>query len=188
MVRKTRELEKYDDLALIDLVVAGNEMASSCLFRRYQTEIKNFLVTRGCNSDDADDVTIMSLQKIWKSLNSYDQEREASFRTWAFTIAKNTYLDWDKKYNQSLQNSESAPITDNSTPETSLIEKERQAYMESLLNQLSELDQNILFMKGVGMKYEEIASELGITLSTVRNRIHQAKLKLVRLSEDVRKD
>ena len=63
-----------------------------------------------------------------------------------------------------------------------------QAYVESLLGQLSELDQNILFMKGVGMKYEEIASELGISLSVVKNRIHQAKLKLVELSKDVRKD
>ena len=79
-------------------------------------------------------------------------------------------------------------ITDDSTPETSLIETERQAYVESLLGQLSELDQNILFMKGVGMKYEEIAHELGISLSIVKNRIHQAKLKLVELSKDVRKD
>ncbi len=189
MVKRTHELDEYDDLQLRALVVAGDEMASSCLFRRYQMEIKNFLVSRGCQSDDADDVTIMSLQKIWKSMDSYDEEREASFRTWVFTIAKNTYLDWCKRYNLSQpQNSEDIAITDNSTPETSLIEKERQAYVESLLGQLSELDQNILFMKGVGMKYEEIASELGISLSVVKNRIHQAKLKLVELSKDVRKD
>ena len=176
-------------MKLRDLVVAGDEMASSCLFRRYQMDIKDFLVSRGCQSDDADDVTIMSLQKIWKSMDSYDAEREASFRTWVFTIAKNTYLDWCKKYNlPQPQNSDMIAITDDSTPETSLIEKERQAYVESLLGQLSELDQNILFMKGVGMKYEEIAHELGISLSIVKNRIHQAKLKLVELSKDVRKD
>ena len=152
MVKRTRELEEYDDLRLKDLVVSGDEMASSCLFRRYQMEIKNFLVSRGCQSDDADDVTIMSLQKIWKSMDSYDEEREASFRTWVFTIAKNTYLDWCKKYNlPQPQNSEMVAITDDSTPETSLIEKERQAYVESLLSHLSELDQNILFMKGVCM-------------------------------------
>ena len=122
-------------------------------------------------------------------MDSYDAEREASFRTWVFTIAKNTYLDWCKKYNlPQPQNSDMIAITDDSTPETSLIEKERQAYVESLLGQLSELDQNILFMKGVGMKYEEIAHELGISLSIVKNRIHQAKLKLVELSKDVRKD
>ncbi|MBO4874273.1 MAG: RNA polymerase sigma factor [Bacteroidales bacterium] len=189
MVKRTRELEEYDDLKLRDLVVSGDEMASSCLFRRYQMDIKDFLVSRGCQSDDADDVTIMSLQKIWKSMDSYDAEREASFRTWVFTIAKNTYLDWCKKYNlPQPQNSDMISITDDSTPETSLIEKERQAYVESLLGQLSELDQNILFMKGVGMKYEEIAHELGISLSIVKNRIHQAKLKLVELSKDVRKD
>lgn len=189
MVKRTRELSEMDDLSLRQLVLEGDEVASSCLFIRYQNEIKTFLVSRGCQIDDADDVTIMSLQKIWKSMDSYDEEREASFRTWVFTIAKNTYLDWCKKYNlPQPPNSEVVAITDNSTPETSLIEKERQAYVESLLGQLSELDQNILFMKGVGMKYEEIASELGISLSIVKNRIHQAKLKLVELSKDVRKD
>ncbi|MBR3947746.1 MAG: RNA polymerase sigma factor [Bacteroidales bacterium] len=189
MVKRTHELEEYDDLRLRALVVAGDEMASSCLFRRYQMEIKNFLVSRGCQSDDADDVTIMSLQKIWKSMDTYDEEREASFRTWVFTIAKNTYLDWCKRYNlPQPQNSESIAITDNSTPETSLIEKERQAYFDSLLGRLSEYEQKILLMKGAGMKYEEIASELGVTLQVVKNRIHQAKIKLVNLSKDARKD
>ena len=189
MVKRTHELEEYDDLQLRALVVAGDEMASSCLFRRYQMEIKNFLVSRGCQSDDADDVTIMSLQKIWKSMDAYDEDREASFRTWVFTIAKNTYLDWCKKYNlPQPQNTGMVTITDDSTPETSLIEKERQAYFDSLLGRLSEYEQKILLMKGAGMKYEEIASELGISRSIVKNRIHQAKLKLVELSKDVRKD
>lgn len=189
MVKRTHELEEFDDLKLKDLVISGDEMASSCLFRRYQMEIKNFLVSRGCQSDDADDVTIMSLQKIWRSMDAYDEEREASFRTWVFTIAKNTYLDWCKRYNlPQPQNAGMVTITDDSTPETSLIEKERQAYFDSLLGRLSEYEQKILLMKGAGMKYEEIAHELGISLSIVKNRIHQAKLKLVELSKDVRKD
>ena len=69
-----------------------------------------------------------------------------------------------------------------------LIEKERQAYFDSLLGRLSEYEQKILLMKGAGMKYEEIASELGVTLQVVKNRIHQAKIKLVNLSKDARKD
>jgi len=190
MVKKSHILSEMDDLSLIQLVLDGDEMAMSCLFIRYQAEIKTFLVSRGCANDDADDVTIISLQKILKSLDKYNPDSDASFCTWAFTIAKNTYLDWCKTYNKDAQvpDSYSNSLSDDATPETSLIEKERQAYYDSLLGKLTEFDQKILLMKGAGMKYEEIASELGITLSVVKNRIHQAKLKLVELSKDVRKD
>ena len=191
MVRRSRELSELDDLSLRQLVLSGDEVASSCLFIRYQNEIKTFLVSRGCQIDDADDVTIISLQKILKSLDTYDSGSGATFRTWALTIAKNTYLDWCKMYNlqeSQMPTSDSLLVPDDATPETSLIEKERQAYFDSLLGQLSEYDQKILLMKGAGMKYEEIACELGISLSIVKNRIHQAKLKLVELSKNVRKD
>ncbi len=191
MVRRSRELSELDDLSLRQLVLNGDEVASSCLFIRYQNEIKSFLVSRGCQIDDADDVTIISLQKILKSLETYDSSSAATFRTWALTIAKNTYLDWCKMYNlqeAQMPTSDSLLVPDDATPETSLIEKERQAYFDSLLGQLSEYDQKILLMKGAGMKYEEIARELGISLSIVKNRIHQAKLKLVELSKNVRKD
>ena len=191
MVKRSRELSEMDDLSLRQLVLNGDEVASSCLFMRYQIEIKTFLVSRGCQIDDADDVTIISLQKILKSLDTYDSGSGATFRTWALTIAKNTYLDWCKMYNlqeAQMPTSDSLLVPDDATPETSLIEKERQAYFDSLLGQLSEYDQKILLMKGAGMKYEEIARELGISLSVVKNRIHQAKLKLVELSKNVRKD
>ena len=191
MVKRSRELSEIDDLSLRQLVLDGDDGAMSCLFIRYQTEIKSFLVSRGCQSDDADDITIISLQKILKSLDTYDSGSSATFRTWALTIAKNTYLDWCKMYNlqeAQMPTSDSLLVPDDATPETSLIEKERQAYFDSLLGQLSEYDQKILLMKGAGMKYEEIARELGISLSIVKNRIHQAKLKLVELSKDVRKD
>ncbi|MBO7481965.1 MAG: RNA polymerase sigma factor [Bacteroidales bacterium] len=191
MVKRTRELSELDDLSLRQLVLDGDEVASSCLFIRYQNEIKTFLVSRGCQIDDADDVTIISLQKILKSLETYDPSSAATFRTWALTIAKNTYLDWCKMYNlqeAQMPTSDSLSVPDDVTPETSLIEKERQAYFDSLLGRLSEYEQKILLMKGAGMKYEEIANELGISLSVVKNRIHQAKLKLVELSKDVRKD
>ncbi len=191
MVKRTTELSRMNDLELRKLVLDGDEMASLCLFKRYHAEIRKFIVSRGCEADDADDVTIISLQKIWKSMVNYDESNDASFNTWALTIAKNTYLDWSKTYNsQMIQSADewSPNAADNTTPETLIEEKERQAYVESLLGQLSEFEQKLLLMRGAGMKYEEIASELGVTLQVVKNRIHQAKLKLVELSKDVRKD
>ncbi len=189
MVKRTQELEQLDDLKLRDLVLSGDEMASSCLFRRYQQEIRSFLLSRGCHNEDVDDVTIISLQKIWRAMDIYDENSGAIFKTWAFTIAKNTYLDWCKKYEIPEDIHSDLPnVTDNTTPESSLIEKERQDYVESLLRQLSDFDQTILSMKGAGMKYEEIAVKLGISLSVVKNRIHQSKIKLMNLSQNVRED
>ncbi len=190
MVKQNSELEKLDDLQLRKLILDGDEIASLCLFRRYQEEVKSFLVKRGCPVEDIEDVAIVSLHKIWNAMGTYDEGANASFRTWAFTIVKNTHIDWIKKFNAQSEADlqEGTDVIDDDTPETSLIKKERMKYVETLLSKLSELDQKILFMKGAGMKYEEISQELGITLSIVKNRIHQAKLKLEKLSQDVRKD
>lgn len=190
MVNNSCELEMLDDLQLRKLILEGDEIASLCLFRRYQDDVRTFLLKRGCQIEDVDDVSIISLHKIWNAMGTYDESSNASFRTWAFTIVKNTHIDWCKKYNAQTETdlTDETDAIDDDTPETSLIKKERLEYVESLLSQLSELDQKILFMKGAGMKYEEISKELGITLSIVKNRIHQAKLKLEKLSQNARKD
>jgi len=45
--------------------------------------------------DAAEDLTQETFVKAWKNLKSFDQKR--NFKTWIFTIAKNTAFDWLKK-------------------------------------------------------------------------------------------
>ncbi|MCF0206164.1 MAG: sigma-70 family RNA polymerase sigma factor, partial [Bacteroidales bacterium] len=150
MVKRTKKLETLSDLELRNQILEGNILAESCIFRRYQVKIREFLLANNkISDDDIDDITIISLQKILKKINTYDPGKDASFSTWAFTIAKNTYLDWVKKYGDERQEElyeDSA--TTSFTAENQLIEQEREEYIGLLLSQLSEIDQKILVMKG----------------------------------------
>ena len=55
----------------------------------------NFLNRLVKNIQVAEDLTQETFIKAWKNLKSYDQKR--SFKTWIFTIAKNTAFDYFKK-------------------------------------------------------------------------------------------
>lgn len=65
------------------------------LVAEYLPQIYGYVCRCIGNRDAAQDVTQEVFVKVWKNFKSYDQSK--SFKTWIFTIAKNTALDHLKK-------------------------------------------------------------------------------------------
>jgi len=65
------------------------------LIRRYLPLIFGFVKKYNGNEDNASDITQETFVKVWKNLKSFDQSK--NFKTWIFTIAKRTAIDWLKK-------------------------------------------------------------------------------------------
>ena len=73
----------------------GNQQAFKELIDRYTPQIYNFVV-RFVGPDNAPDVTQDVFIKVWKNIEKFDVER-AHFKTWLFTIARNTTTDYLRK-------------------------------------------------------------------------------------------
>lgn len=80
---------------IIEKILSGDEEAFAETVKIYLNQIYNFVFHLVGDRDAAEDLAQETFVKTWKNLKHFDQKR--SFKTWIFTIAKNTALDWLKK-------------------------------------------------------------------------------------------
>jgi RNA polymerase sigma-70 factor, ECF subfamily len=83
------------DDELVMNFLAGDDSAFDELLKRYLKPIYNFLYRFTNDSSAADDITQDTFIKVWKYLKRFNPEKK--FKTWIFTIAKNTVYDNLKK-------------------------------------------------------------------------------------------
>ena len=83
------------DEEIIALYKNGTEEAFKGLISRYTFPLYNF-VARLTDRNNASDVVQETFIKVWKNLRNFDSSK-ASFKTWIFTIAKNTATDFLRK-------------------------------------------------------------------------------------------
>jgi len=81
--------------SLIQKILSGEEDAYAEIVKIYLDPIYNFVFRLAGDRDAADDLTQETFVKAWKNLARFDKKR--NFKTWLFTIAKNTAYDWLKK-------------------------------------------------------------------------------------------
>lgn len=79
----------------IEKIISGDEDAYAEVVKIYLKPIYNFVYRMVLDRDTAEDLTQETFVKAWKNIKRFD--RDKSFKTWLFAIAKNTTFDWLKK-------------------------------------------------------------------------------------------
>lgn len=83
------------DEKLIEKYFDGDERALEKLIKKYLKPIYNFLYSLTGERAVLDDLTQVAFIKAWKNIRKFDPDK--NFKTWLFTIAKNTAYDHMKK-------------------------------------------------------------------------------------------
>jgi RNA polymerase sigma-70 factor (ECF subfamily) len=175
----------------------GEREAFKKLIGRYTGPLYNF-VARLAGKNNAPDIAQEIFIKVWKNLNRFD-ENKASFKTWIFTIAKNTatdflrkkksllFSDLDKPVRQDLADNENSfaeniPDEDLLPDETLQKLEEKTAdekFLNDLLAKLRPVYQEILSLHyQEEMTFEEIGKVLAKPLNTVKSSHRRALLEL----------
>lgn len=84
-----------NDNEIIQEYLSGDEAAFSEIVKRHLKPVYNFIFRMVNDRDVTEDLTQITFVKAWKHLRRYDVRR--NFRTWLFTIAKNTTFDYFKR-------------------------------------------------------------------------------------------
>jgi RNA polymerase sigma-70 factor (ECF subfamily) len=170
----------------------SNETEFQEIYASFQPKILRFMA-RMVAEDEAEDLTQEVFAKISRALNTF--RGESSLSTWVYRIATNTALDRlrSPSYQRvqialSHQGSDCEPELDDrntwtgeKTPllEHQIFRKEMNECICSFIDKLPESYRTVLILSEFdGIRNAEIAAILGISLDTVKIRLHRAREKL----------
>ena len=97
------EIDDYivaSDRELVGRVLEGDDNAFEYLFNRYRDAIHRLFVQRLGGVNDADDLLQETFIKVYINLHRYNAEY--TFGQWAYTIARNTFIDYVRKRQDDL--------------------------------------------------------------------------------------
>lgn len=171
--------------------MSANELDFQKIYATYQPKILRYL-SHFIGESEAEDLTQETFVKAHQSLRGFRGESQLS--TWIYRIATNTALD--KMRQPSFQRVEQVSISDeileakNSdgvifpegqkpSIEKELIRDEMNDCIRGYIEKLPDDYRAVLVLSEYeGLKNNEIAEILGVTLDTVKIRLHRAKAKL----------
>lgn len=178
-------MEKTDEI-LVKEYLEGEENSLKVLIDRYTSHIYNFSV-RFVPPDNTNDIVQEVFIKVWKNMKSFNIKK-ASFKTWIFTIARNTITDYLRKRKMVVFSSldkEEEIFADNIEdevilPDEALIKLEDKEFLNNLLDKIPVHYKEILILYyQEEMTFNEIGNLLKKPLNTVKS-YHRRALLLLR--------
>jgi len=181
-----KELDQ-SEVNLILRALEGDESAYGSLLNSYKPRIFSYVYRTIRNYHDAEDITLNTFVKCFKSLPSFD--RTKTFSTWIYTIAHNTALDFLRKNKKEYEHVDDREIetleiadTKSDEPHQEYDKQEKLRKIEQALLKLAPIDRGIVILFHKEEKsYEEISEILKIPQTTIKTRLHRARLKLKEL-------
>ena len=184
-------MERNDE-QLIAAYLEGEERALDELVRRNMKIIYNFVFRFVGNVGDAEDITQEVFVKVWRHVKNF--HAEANFRTWLFTIAHRTAIDWLRKRRRlvfSDMNSKDGEyvfeemIADTEPlPDELFARAEDKTFVEALFMQLSPGYREVLYLHYYEeLTFDAIGSILGKPLNTVKSQHRRALIAIRKLIE-----
>lgn len=175
------------DNQLVENFLSGDEPSFEFLLGKYLKPIFNFLFQMTRDASVSEDLAQDTFIKAWKNISRFNQEKK--FKTWLFTIAKNSAYDYFKKKktisfsrftdeegNNKLENISGKVIISDEI----LAQKDIEKYVVKALQKMPEKYGAILTLcYKEDFTLVEAAEILGEPYNTVKSR-HNRALKILR--------
>ena len=182
--------KSHSEKQLITDYLDGNQEALEILVRQYLKPIYSFVYRYVGSPQEAEDITQETFIKVWRNLKKFDQSK--SFKTWIFSIAKNSAIDFLKKKkaipfsefeNEEGENMITETLADPSPLPHELLEKAGMAQvLTSAMEKLSPKYRMVLFLRyNDHFNFREIAESLGEPLHTITSRHRRALIQLKKI-------
>jgi RNA polymerase sigma-70 factor (ECF subfamily) len=151
---------------------------------RFRSRVLRYL-TRLVGEGEAEDLTQSVMLKVSEGLPDF--RGDSSLSTWIYSIATNTALDRLRRKTiqppgeVEVESDEADVPQGEQTPsvETTAIRDEMNACIREFIERLPENYRTVMVLSELeGFKNDEIAAILGLSLDTVKIRLHRAREKL----------
>lgn len=180
-----------DEKIIIEEFLAGNEDAFAELVERYAQTVFYFLLRFVHDRATAEDLAQETFLKVWKNIKKFDSSK--NFKTWLFTIAKNTAFDYLKKrkdvpfssfFEEGENNKFTEIVEDEILSDSLLHRKDAAEELKKALEKIPEAYQIILNMHYQDdFSLQEIAEILDLPYNTVKSQHGRALTSLRKVLE-----
>ena len=165
-----------NETGLLRRIANGDQEAFAEFFRRYFDQLYGIMFKYTKRHIDAEDIVQSVFVKAWEKRQVFSEMDNPM--NWFFITARNEYFDRFRKNKQSKQYQQYLVEMFNEpgdSPESIIINKEHNQLYQQAIKNLPEKQQTAyLLSREKGMTYEEIAKEMNIEKSTVKEHIARA--------------
>ena len=178
------------DLILIERARTGDLDAFNDLVRLYQDQLFALVVRMVPDRDQASDAVQEAFFSAFRNLQSF---RGGSVRSWLNRICVNAAMDTQRArkrrpsqpYPELEDESWQPPAGDDVDPERLAVTFERSRVINEAMTRITDDQRMAIVLYDVeGYDYGEIAEMTGVSLGTVKSRIHRGRIALRSLLED----
>lgn len=185
-----------DDPSWIDQLKRGEARAFRLLIERYQGSIYQVCLRLMGDAAEAEDMTQETFIRASQAIDRF--RGESSLHTWLYRVAINLcknriaylarrahkrhdHLPQLEEKSGDLWQGRARPSETLATPEQVAEGREAQRLIEAALKALPEHLRSAITLRDIeGLTYQEIVEVLNVPLGTVKSRIHQARLQLMK--------
>jgi len=174
------------DAFLLPRCREGDEAAWRELVARHTRRVFGLAYRFTGRVDEAEDLTQEVFVKVYQTLGRY-RESDGPFGGWLMAVARNHAIDQYRRHKQERLRRADDPVALETMPSRDehpiarLEREERSRLVHRGLRALPpDLRLPLILCDLQGRPYEEIASELGIPLGTVKSRINRPRLELAK--------
>jgi RNA polymerase sigma-70 factor (ECF subfamily) len=171
----------YSDEELMREIKAENMLAFDGMYKKYSKKLYKFVYSILKSSEDSENIVQDVFLTLWENRNKIT--KESSIKYYIFTVAYNSAISIIRKkvrdsqfveYLESLQDFNQEPV------DTELEFNELTDKLNNIVNNLPERQKEVYLLHKVeGLKYQEIAERLNISVNTLENHMSRA-LKNIR--------
>ena len=181
-------MEREDDAQLIHAILSGDDSAFSILVEKYQKRVHAFVWQKIDDFHYAEEITQDTFLRACRNLSTL--KNPSQFSGWLYVIANRLCLNWLRKQKPAaqLQFLEDTPMEEvvksdyehyvSEQRETEATEP-RFEIVKKLLEKLPEGEYTVMVLHYLGeMTTNEIGEFLGVSVETIRTRLHRARKRL----------
>jgi RNA polymerase sigma-70 factor (ECF subfamily) len=172
---------KRQDKELVRRALHGDKDAFGELVRKYQSAVYGLCFHLVGDFTDAQDLAQEAFLRAY--LDLYQLREPSKFAGWLYRLTENICKMWLRK-----RKPETVPldmvnpddlISSSPSPQEEMEKEELKFIVRRAINSLSEKSRLVLTLYYIdGLSYKEIGDFLGVPVSTVKTRLHRARLKL----------
>ena len=149
----------------------------------FHHRLRAFFSGRVFSNQDVQDLTQETFIKVYSNIGRY--RGESRFSTWVFAIARNVLLKWSARRRPeeavvgAAAPDGAEPVADDPDPEAVASDRELRELIRRTIEVLPQRQRQCMVLRVVqGLKYEQIATVMGISINSVKAHLNQGRNRL----------